>query len=151
MRIRPARPGEQAALEALQLRASTHHPDYREALLANPDAIELPARQIEDGRVLAAEIDGEVIGFSVALPRPDGDFELDGLFVEPLFWRGGVGRVLVEAACAQARAAGSQALRVIANPTALGFYRRCGFVDAGAAETRFGPAPVMMLDLSADA
>jgi GNAT superfamily N-acetyltransferase len=146
--LRGARPEEREALEALQRRASLHLPDYRQALLDNPDAIDLPAEQIADGRVLVAETDGVVTGFAVTLPRDDGDAELDGLFVEPELWKGGVGRALVVAASDQARAEGARGLHVVANPTALGFYRRCGFEDHGVTDTRFGPAPIMRRSLT---
>jgi len=38
---------------------------------------------------------------------------------------------------------------VIANPNALGFYERVGFVTTGEAATRFGNAPRMTLELEA--
>ena len=81
--IRPAKLAERDQLEALQLRASLAWKDYREALLANPDAVELPIAQISDSRVYVAEQQGTLVGFSVVLARSDGDAELDGLFVDP--------------------------------------------------------------------
>ena len=137
VRIRPARPDEREHLEKLQWRASTALPDYREQLEANPDAIELPAEQIARGEVLVAEVDGHVAGFAAVIGG-----ELDGLFVEPELWRNGIGAELVEAAAHEARRRGL-ALSVTANPTALGFYERCGFSIEGEAQTRFGPAPRM--------
>jgi GNAT superfamily N-acetyltransferase len=137
VRIRPARPDEREDLEALQWRASTALPDYRAQLEANPDAIELPAEQIARGEVLVAEVDGHVAGFAAVIGG-----ELDGLFVEPELWRNGIGAELVEAAAHEARRRGL-ALSVTANPTALGFYERCGFSIEGEAQTRFGPAPRM--------
>ena len=80
--IRPAILSEQKALEALQLRASLSNAGDREALLANPDAIELPLAQIAAGRVFVAERDGAIVGFAAVLPRNDRETELDGLFVE---------------------------------------------------------------------
>jgi GNAT superfamily N-acetyltransferase len=137
--LRPARADEQRALEALQRRASLAWEEYREALLAHPEAIELPIDQIAGGRVVVAARDGETIGFAVGLKRPDGDGELDGLFVEPDKWRGGVGRKLVDAIALMSRREGARALHVIANPRALGFYERCDFAAYGEEETQFGP------------
>src|SRR4051794_25559411 len=74
--VRPAVATEQGALEAVQWRASLNNPGDREALLANPDAIELPAKQIECGGVFVAEVAGSVVGFAAILPRDDGDSEL---------------------------------------------------------------------------
>jgi len=136
--IRPAGVSEREYLEALQTRASLSNPRDREALLAHPDAIELPVSQIEAGQVLVAEQDGTVAGFAAILRRNDGDTELDGLFVEPSRWRQGIGRRLVEHCATVARLAQSTALHVIGNPQAQGFYDRCGFECVGTAETRFG-------------
>jgi GNAT superfamily N-acetyltransferase len=137
VQIRLARPDEREHLEALQRRAATALPDYREQLQANPDAIDLPAEQIARGEVLVAEVDGAIAGFAAVIGG-----ELDGLFVEPQLWRNGVGAALVEAAAYEARRRGLS-LSVTANPTALGFYERCGFSVEGETETRFGPAPRM--------
>ena len=143
-RIRPALVHERAGLEALQWRASLEWEDYRAALLAHPDAIELPAGQIAAGQVQVAEQDGIIVGFCVVLPREDGGAELDGLFVDPPHWRRGIGRRLVDHAAAAAAQTGAGALHVIANPRALDFYRACGFKPSGEAQTRFGPAMTML-------
>ena len=65
-------PNEKADLEALQLRASLVWEEYREPLLANPDAIVLPAGAIAAGRVRVAVQDGGPAGFSVVTPVIDG-------------------------------------------------------------------------------
>lgn len=131
--IRPAEPKERAALEALQRRAALANENDRPHLEAHPDAIHLPAEQVESGQVLVAEIDGRIAGFAAVVGA-----ELDGLFVEPGLWRRGVGAALVDAATHVARRRGL-ALTVTANPHALGFYRRCGFSAESMVETRFGP------------
>ena len=115
----------------------------REALLAHPDAIELPLQQITDGRTVVAESVGELLGFAVVLRRDDGDAELDGLFVDPAQWRQGIGRALVEQAEHIAARDGAANLWVIANTRALDFYGACGFVTVGEVATRFRPAPRM--------
>lgn len=141
--LRRARPAERQALEDLQRRASLAWEEYREALLAHPDAIALPLAQIEAGRVVVAEAGGVLLGFAVVLPRADGKAELDGLFVEPDHWRRGLGSRLVAAAEAMAAAGGAEALCVVANPRAEGFYAGCGFRVTGTDTTRFGPALLM--------
>ena len=50
LNIRLARPEERDALEELQLRASLALDEYREQLLAEPDAVEFPAEQFIYGR-----------------------------------------------------------------------------------------------------
>jgi len=141
--VRMATAAEQGALEALQWRASLNNAADREALLANPDAIELPLDQIEAGGVFVAEVGGTVEGFAAILPREDGDSELDALFVEPAAWRQGVGRALVEYCCSAARAAGAAALHVVGNPHAEGFYCACGFSVLGTTQMRFGVGLLM--------
>ena len=131
--IRIARPEERDALEDLQRRASLALPDYREQLLANPDAIYLPPAQVSNGQVIVAELDGVIAGFAAIVGG-----ELDGLFVEPDRWREGIGATLVDAATHEARRKGL-ALTVIANPAARAFYEHCGFSVEGEVQTRFGP------------
>ena len=141
--IRNAILSEKAALEDLQLRASLTNEGDREALLANPDAIDLPIGQIASGDVFVLELSGCIAGFAALQPRPDGDAELDGLFVEPDIRRRGVGRSLIEHCAQIALTRGSRALYVIRNPHAEQFYLSCGFNPFGLTETRFGPAQLM--------
>ena len=129
---------EQKALEALQRRASLSNAGDREALLLNPDAIEVPLRQIANGQVVVAERDGVMAGFAAVLPREDGGTEFDALFVGPLLWKQGIGQLLVEHCASAARSTGSSTLHVVGNPHAEGFYRACGFEQIGTVETRFG-------------
>jgi len=125
-------------LESLQRRASLSNPGDRDALLANPAAIALPLEQITQGRVFVAECDGAVAGFAAVVPRPDGGAELDALFVEPLLWKRGIGRRLVDHAADVARAAAATFLHVVGNPHAEAFYVSCGFQVSGTVETEFG-------------
>src|SRR6267154_6628358 len=96
--IRIAAREEKKLLEDLQWRASLVWEEYREALLAHPDAIELPLEQLDAGHTYVAERSGQILGFSVVLPRPEGDADLDGLFVEPVIWKRGVGGRLLQQA-----------------------------------------------------
>jgi len=136
--IRMARPEEQAVLEALQRRASLALGEYNKQLEAHPDAIELPIEQIERGEVIVAELGDRLAGFA-AVVIDDEVAELDGLFVEPELWRRGIGAALVDVAVHEARRQGL-AMMVVANPSAREFYKRCGFMLEGEAQTRFGPA-----------
>lgn len=145
--VRRAIASEQKQLEALQWRASLNNPGDRDALLAHPDAIELPLEQIKDGGVFVAEVAGSVMGFAAILPREDGDFDLDALFVEPNAWRQGIGRALVQHCAAAARDAGATSLHVVGNPHAEGFYTTCGFDTLGTQQTRFGAGLLMKMGL----
>jgi GNAT superfamily N-acetyltransferase len=141
--FRLAIPAERLALEELQRRASLMSEEDRDALLAHPDAVELPLEQITAGRTIVAENLDELLGFAVVLQRDDGDAELDGLFVEPAQWRRGIGRALVAEAERLAARDGATSLWVVANTSALDFYGACGFVTVGEVATRFRPAPRM--------
>lgn len=141
--IRLAVENEKTALEALQLRASLANDGDRKALLENLDAIDLPLEQIKNGQTLVAEQGDMIVGFAVILPRDDGDEELDGLFVEPDIWGGGIGRALVDACCTRAKGIDASNLHVIGNPHAEGFYVACGFEQYGLHETQFGAGLLM--------
>ena len=69
--IRLAEPRERHDLEQLQLRASLNNPGDRDAILANPDAIELPTDQIVAGQVFVAERNGAVVGVAPVHDRYD--------------------------------------------------------------------------------
>jgi len=141
--IRRANVSEQKELEQLQLRASLTNAGDRDAILAHPDAIEVPLEQITADRVFVAELQGTILGFAAVEPRPDGDSELDALFVDPKSRRRGVGRLLIKHCIEVARTRGSAALCVVGNPHAEDFYVSCGFKLTGNTETRFGPGLLM--------
>ncbi len=138
--IRPARAADHDAIEALQRRASLALPDYRDQLLAHPDAFGLDSGEIAAGRVLVAAGGSGLVGYANWIPgAAAGEAELDGLFVDPERWRSGVGRALVEAIANRVRADGCRRLNVVAGP-AVDFYIRCGFAVSGKTETRFSTA-----------
>ena len=139
LRIRPAQVEERGRLEDLQRRASLALHEYRDALLAHPEAIALPAEPIERGEVLVAEMGGQLAGFAVIVDD-QGSAELDGLFVEPELWRRGIGSALIEEAVDHARRRGLSLITVVASPAAKEFYACRGFSVEGEASTRFGPA-----------
>ena len=148
--IRPAVLEERAALEALQWRASLMWEEDRDALLAHPDAITLPVAQIGEGRVFVAEMANKAVGFAVILPRPDGDADLDGLFVELAIWQAGIGRRLVREAEMIAARTAAGFLYVVTNHRAQGFYAACGFALIGEEATRFGIGLLMRKAIEAD-
>ena len=143
--IRCAESCEQKELEALQLRASLTNAGDRDALLAHPDAIQLPLEQITAGKVFVAEWNGSIVGFAVVEPRVDGESELDGLFVDSNVRRRGIGRLLIEHCAKIIRTQKSVALNVVGNPHAKDFYTACGFEVIGNSQTRFGPALLMRM------
>lgn len=145
--FRPGTPADRTDLIALQWRSSLGNPNDREALLAHPDAIDIPAGQLTSATCVVAAVNGVDVGFAIVLPRDGEAAELDGLFVDPAYWKLGIGRALVGETVRLAKAAGAAKMRVVANEAALGFYAGLGFRQVGETPTRFRPAPVMILDL----
>ena len=141
--IRVALPSEKLNLEQLQMRASLANEGDRDALLAHPDAIQLPVEQVAGDRVFVSEYEGAIVGFAAIEPRADGESELDGLFVEPRMQRRGIAKSLIEHCAEIVRKQGSTAIHVVGNPHATEFYSACGFEVIGTTETRFGPGILM--------
>lgn len=131
------------------MRASLEGGEHRVELLAHPEAVEIPERQLTSGQVLVAEAEaeGRLLAFAAVEFVAEDAAELDGLFVEPAAWGGGLGRALVDASEVLARGRGARVMTVVASPGAKGFYLRCGFRESGSAETLFGPAIAMRKDL----
>jgi len=143
--IRRAAVSEQKELEALQLRASLTNAGDRDALLAHHDAIDLPVAQITARGVFVAEWRGTIVGFAAVEPRPDGESELDALFVDPDMRRRGIARLLVAHCAEVARTRESSFLYVVGNPHAREFYAACGFNLIGTTDTRFGTGLLMRM------
>ena len=120
-------------MQELYRRSAAHWPDTRDLIAEHPEWIEPTPAQIEAGWVSLVEENGRVVGFSTVTPER----ELEALFVDPDAMGRGVGRALVEAAGAP--------LMVTANPNAVPFYVRVGFVDLGRMDTLFGEAHRMEL------
>jgi GNAT superfamily N-acetyltransferase len=146
--IRDAEAADGAALRDVFRRASLSNDGDRGNLLANPDVLEFPGAAVNDGRTrVAAAADGRVIGFATALTGGDA-IELDDLFVDPGWMGRGVGRALVLDVVAIARDQLAGRIEVTANPHALAFYQKVGFIVDHEVQTRFGPGSRMHLDVA---
>lgn len=144
--IRTAEFGDLDAVRSLFRRSSLSNDGDREVLLANPDALVFDPAPIRAHRTRVAVDDGRLVGFATTCPRGEID-ELEDLFVDPERMRRGIATALVADATAIARARGASCIEVTANGHALDFYVTVGFVVSGDAETPFGPAVRMRLDL----
>jgi GNAT superfamily N-acetyltransferase len=148
LHIRPAAPGEREALEALQLRSSRVHVQYRRDLDEHPEAIALTPGAIEESRVrVATAADGTMVGFAEWSVSSAEEWELEGLFVEPTAMRRGIGTRLLRDVIARAITSDVGRIGVVAEPAAVEFYERLGFSGSERAQTRFGPAFRMWLIL----
>jgi len=145
--LRPGRPADQQKLLAIVWATVMDSDSDREELLAHPELVEVPIEHLTHHTSAVAVIDGMPVGFATVLPRPDGDAELDGLFVLPERQRLGLGRALVAETMRLARAMGARVLHVTANNDAREFYHAVGFIQTGTAPTALKPAPKMELRL----
>ena len=91
--------------------------------------------------------DGVIVGFATWLGAGDV-IEVEDMFVDPDWMRQGAGRALMQDLITIARHRGARHLEVTANQHAHAFYASAGFVIGDTAETRFGPATRMHLDLT---
>jgi GNAT superfamily N-acetyltransferase len=128
--IRPATPGEAGAISALALRSKGHwgySPAFLEACRAE---LTIRAEQLAEQRAHVAVEGGALLGFfTVTGAPPQG--ELDCLYVDPAAIGRALGRRLLDAAVALARAEGFRVLAIHADPHAEEFYLRCGATRVG--------------------
>lgn len=130
--IRKARVEEVAALPSLERRAAAR---FREVGLdAVAEMAPLPITLLELGRLegllWVAEHEERPIGFLLASVI-DGELHIAEIDVEPAFQRRGIGRALLEHACAEARARRLPALTLLTFrgvPWCEPFYAKAGFV-----------------------
>ena len=127
-------------------RSSLSNDGDRPVLLANPEVLEFEGDGIADGRTRVASVEGRIVGFATTADIDDG-VDLEDLFVDPDYMRRGIGLELMRDVVQRARDRGAQCIEVTANPHALAFYERAGFVRHGTADTRFGPALRLRIDL----
>jgi GNAT superfamily N-acetyltransferase len=121
-------------------------------LLAHPEYLVFTGDGIADGRTrlaIVVSVSGDrLAGFATLTRGPDGQPDLEDLFVDPECRRRGIARRLVQDAASIARRAGHRTITVTGNQHALDFYLAVGFVPIGHADTALGPAPRLRLDLT---
>jgi len=145
--IRDADLGDMAALREVYRRASLSNENDRAGLLAHPEFLELSDMGVTEGRMRVAETGGRVIGFATWLGTGDVS-EIEDLFVDPDWMRGGVGRALVEDLIALAQRRGVRRVEVTGNPHARAFYETVGFSHDHGVDTPLGPGLRMHRDLA---
>jgi GNAT superfamily N-acetyltransferase len=147
--IREARPDEAEALAAIQRDASVtalvhiFPPEHYPFPMAEVRERWLEAVADPELTVLVAERDGAAVG--VAGCRAEW---LDGLYVLPASWGGGVGRALHDEVLDRLRAAGSTRCHLWVlehNDRARRFYERLGWRENG--DTRVVPFPPNPIDV----
>jgi ribosomal protein S18 acetylase RimI-like enzyme len=148
--IRTAGPDDLPPLQMVYQRSSLSNQGDREALLKNPEYLELPGQAVLEGRTRVAEHPNlGIVGFATIDPQADAA-ELVDLFVDPDYMRQGVARALINDAVARLIDAGIDALEVTANEHALPFYTTMGFEVVGTELTPLGSGLRMRLKCRAD-
>jgi len=126
--VRPARIEEAAALSDLCFRSKAvwGYDDDFMALCREP--LRVKPEEIAAGDVwVAAAPDGNIAGIVALAPGGEPEtLDLDKLFIDPGWIRGGVGRLLLAHAVAEARQRGARRLTIPADPNAAAFYERNG-------------------------
>lgn len=129
-RLRPARPGEAAALSALALRSKGHWGYDAAFLEACRAELTLRDDELAARRTLVAELDGAVAGFGTLEGAPPYG-ELGMLFVDPGAIGRGLGGALLAALVTAARDEGFARLAIDADPYAEAFYLAHGALRVG--------------------
>ena len=134
-------------LREIYRRASLSNEGDAAALLAHPDVLVLTDAGVVEGRTRVATLTTDhVVGFATTT-SVDWVLGLEDLFVDPQWMRHGVGRLLVHDIITHVDHELVERLEVVANPHALAFYERVGFVDDGHVETAFGPGRRMHINI----
>ena len=143
--IRGAKPEEQRDLTRLCVRA-TAQAGYDEAFIDRVmPALTVTMPLITGGYVRVAEDEaGEAVGVVTVTPTAVlGIAQLYGIFVDPPFWKRGVGRLLFEAAVGRAKELKAGALMIHAEPSAEGFYKRMGAIRIGEGPFYYSPELIL--------
>ena len=108
--IRLAQPDDRLKLMEIQRRASlaSSEPEVVRQLLERPEIIDLDPEMIAANEVFVAQIGDELVGFASIMTHEGNDAELEGLFVDPPYWRQGIATKLVRSDRARGRRLGRQ-------------------------------------------
>jgi GNAT superfamily N-acetyltransferase len=131
--VRNARSEEQRELTRLCVRA-TLQVGYDDAFIDRiMPALTITVPLITGGAVQVAEDEsGTFVGVvAVTETMLQGIALLHGIYVDPPFWRRGIGRALFGAAVARARVLKAGAIMIYGEPSAEGFYTRLGAIRIG--------------------
>lgn len=130
--IREAKPSEAETLTKIAYAAKRYW-NYPEAYIDLwGESLTYTQDRIKNSIVYAAILDETVIGFYALITTgADGVYEIDGLWVEPDYIGQGIGKQLFVHAAEVVLARGGHALRLEADPNAVGFYQKMGMVKIG--------------------
>jgi ribosomal protein S18 acetylase RimI-like enzyme len=125
MTIRPGRPDEAAALTDLAMRSKASW-GYDEVFMMKARGdMRVSARDIEGSHCLVAEDGGAICGYVLTFVNGESALLRD-LFIDPAYFKRGLGRELFQRAVAHARERNARRIVLHADPNARGFYERLG-------------------------
>ncbi|RQH01872.1 GNAT family N-acetyltransferase [Natrarchaeobius oligotrophus] len=138
IRVREATPADAESVAAVhaasvrELASAAYDDEQLGAWLANVHPERYPIRETDDGLfVVVAERNGEVVGFGwldcESATADDGVGEVVAVYVHPDHGREGIGAAILERLESIARAAGLEALELLASKNAIAFYREQGY------------------------
>jgi len=143
--LRQAKPEEQRELTRLSVRA-TIHAGYDDEFVdrAIPSLMVTLPMIIGQWVQVAEDGSGKVVGVVWVTPTAlQGIAMLHGLYVDPPFWRCGIGRALFGAAITRAKEFKAGAIVISAEPSAEGFYKKMGAIRIGEVPFYFSPETVL--------
>jgi GNAT superfamily N-acetyltransferase len=135
--IRPAVAADVDALREVYRRSSMSNEGDRSLFSTHPELLVWSDLAVHEGRTRVAVAARRITGFAT-LSFTNASPEVEDLFVDPDWTRRGIGRALVEEIAALARIGGWRFIEVDANPHAVAFYARVGFVAVGEAVVPYG-------------
>lgn len=150
MTLRPATPADAAAMvrlhrSAVQAVSDADYPAAVREAWSPPPSAEREAWLV--GRITDSEIfcrvaddGGRIVGFVFASPLPA---KVHALYVHPDDGGRGVGRALLAAAEAHARAQGAEVMELMASRNAVRFYEACGYTRGEDTTQALGDGTVM--------
>lgn len=123
--IRDARFGELDALTELTVRSKAYW-GYDQAFMdACREEMTLTPDDLAGSQVAVAEVSGQPAAMA-QVGLADGIADLERLYVDPAFMRGGLGRTLFAWAVEAAKRLGAESMTIEADPSAQAFYERMG-------------------------
>jgi predicted N-acetyltransferase YhbS len=140
-RVRPARVDDAAALTQIAVRATKHDGYDDDAIARFMPGLTTSLALIAAGLVFVAEDEqGVPLGYVALRSTGMGDLILlEGIFVDPVHWRSGVGRRLFSAAVEHSRKMAGNVVLIYSSPNAVGFYARLGAIRIGMTPFVFSP------------
>ena len=142
--VRKAKMDEAATLSAICVRSKAHWGYDEDFMRLSHEALTVDPQRIASGHVLAAELDGVLVGIAAIGPDDNG-FEIDQFFIDPEAMGHGVGKQLFFALLALAGEHAIAKLSILSDPNAVEFYRRMGARQIGSAPSDAIPGRALPL------